>query len=332
MFKKILACVMSTVLTAGTFMSFAAAAADTAEFPPVLTINDFYPDMTYKDYVVKDTITVFDLVKIKRSLAKGSKKYTADSYNFIRDYLLGITDGRIKNATMVVVSFDTGDYSLDGYKDNLKQIDTKMRYPGSKISMPYCGLVREGSSHNGWDFEGVTYKQGAEFIIPDHNVTFTPHWYNYHKLTYLTGDYDDVIGSNMATVQVTEGTYFDLADNSRFSRKGYTIKGWKCSLDGKTYGPYERYLIPDTDVTFTAVWEPASVEISISAGNGKPLEKISASGKTGEKFVLPECTFKNGDKTFDGWNYDGTVYQPGESFIVPALLKGSRVVVVATWK
>ena len=333
MLKKLIVCAVSAVIAAASFTSFAVTAEDTVEEKPkvAISIHDHYPDMTYTDYVTGDNITVFDLIRIKRSLAAEDGEYSAESYKFIRDYLLRITDGRSKYAQKVAVSYETDGCSLEAYS-NLKDIDTRYVYIGSTISMPFCGLKREGSSHNGWDFEGETYKQGATFVVPDHNVTFTPHWFNYHKLTYLTGDYDDVLGSNMATVQVTEGTYFDLADKSRFSRLGYTITGWECSLDGKIYGPYERYLIPDTDVTFTAVWEPASVEISLSAGNGKSIDKIKASGKTGEEFVLPECTFTNGDKTFAGWDYDGTIYQPGESFKVPPLMKGSRVVIVATWE
>ena len=333
MLKKILACVLSAVITAGSMISFTASALETEEQEEtkVMTINDYYPDMTYSDYVTGNGFSVLDLIRVKRSLAAQDGEYSADCMNFIRDFLLNITDGRVKNAVKVAVIFETDGCSLESYGDNAKLINTKLCYPGGKISMPYCGLQREGSNHNGWDYEGVTYKQGTDFIVPDHNVTFTPHWFNYHKLTYLAGDYEGILGSTMSTVQVTEGTYFDLADKSRFSRKGYTIAGWECSLDGKIYGPYERYLIPEEDITFTAVWEPATVDISLSANNGNPLEKIADTGKTGEQYVLPECTFTNGDKTFAGWSYNDTVYQPGESFEVPALMKGSRVVVIALW-
>lgn len=321
---------MSAVIAASSFVSYVSAAEGTDRLPKI-SIHDHYPDMTYSDYVTGEGITVFDLIKIKRSVAADDGRYSADSLEFIRDYLIGITNGESKYAQKVSVTYDTTGYSLEGYSDP-SQVDTKFYYIGTKIKMPFSGLKRENSSHNGWDYEGETYKQGATFVVPDHDVTFTPHWYNYYILTYLTGDYDDVLGSRMATVQVTEGTYFDLADKSRFSRKGYTIVGWVCSLDGKTYGPYDRYLIPGEDITFTAVWEPASVEISISANNGDILDKISTSAKTGEKFVLPECEFKNEGKTFAGWNYNGTIYQPGDSFEIPALTKGSRVVIVATWK
>lgn len=332
MLKRILGCVMSAVIAAASFASFTVSAEDTGTATPKvkISIHDHYPDMSYSDYVTGEGITVFDLIRIKRSLAAKDGKYSADCYNFIHDYLLGITNGESKFKQKVAIVFDTEGYSLEGYSDPT-MIDTKFIYVGSKLSMPFCGLTREGSSHNGWDYEGETYKQGATFIVPDHNVTFTPHWFNYHKLTYLAGDYEGVLGSKMATVQVTEGTYFDLADKSRFSRKGYTIVGWECNLDGKIYGPYERYLIPETDVEFTAVWEPASVEISISANNGNALDKISTSAKTGEQFVLPECEFVNEGKTFAGWNYNGTVYQPDDSFEIPPLMKGSRIVIVATW-
>lgn len=327
MFKKLLIFAVSAVVAAASFVSFSASAAETKA---AISIHDHYPDMTYSDYVTGDSLTVFDLIRVKRSLVAKDGKYSADSLNFIRDYLIRITNGKSKFNKKVAVIYDTTGYSLEGYP-NPQDIETKYYYVGTTIKMPFSGLTREGSSHNGWEYEGVTYKQGESFVVPDHTVILTPHWFNYHKLTYLAGDYDDILGNRMATVQVTEGTYFDLADKSRFSRKGYTIVGWKCSYDDKIYGPYERFLIPETDIEFTAVWEPATVEVSISANNGNTLDKIISSGKTGEPFILPECTFTNGDKTFAGWNYNGTIYQAGESFEIPALTKGSRVVIVATW-
>ena len=149
MLKKILASVMSAVIAAASFVSFTASAEEgETDTPKVkISIHDHYPDMTYTDYVTGDGITVFDLIRIKRSLAAEDGKYSADSYTFIHDYLLGITNGRSKYKQKVVVSFETEGCSLDGYSD-LKMIDTKYIYSGSNLSMPFCGLKKEGSSHN----------------------------------------------------------------------------------------------------------------------------------------------------------------------------------------
>ncbi|MGN0613561.1 MAG: InlB B-repeat-containing protein, partial [Porcipelethomonas sp.] len=234
-------------------------------------------------------------------------------------------------AKQVVVRFDTLGLPLDTYS-NPGVLDTRLIYVGTTITIPQHTLQKEGSSHGGWFYNGVNYKDGEKFVVPDENVTFTPYWFNYHVLTYKAGDFDDIVGQTTATVQVTEGTGYDLADSSRFTRPGYNLVGWQCSLDDKVYGTLERYTVPDSDVTFTAVWSPALMEITISANNGVTTDKITDYAYAGDEYVLPECTFTNGEKTFSGWKYNNVVYMPGDTITVPALLKGQRVVIVAYWK
>lgn len=289
------------------------------------------PEEHYEDYVIEERATAFDLIKIKRSIAEEDGKYTMDDYEYVRDFLLRYHDGKKRYAKKVIVDFDTQGYSFAGYSEP-QVLDPVFAVPGLSIRIPQHTLEKENCNHGGWYYNGRNYRQGEEFVVPEEGATFTPYWFVYHVVTYLAGDYDDVIGQTMSTVQATEGLGFDLADSSRFSRKGYKIVGWECSDDGEIYGTSARYTVPENDVSFTAIWKPLTYEISITAANGNSSDKILSSGSTGEEFVFPECTFTNGEKEFAGWNYDGTVYQAGDTMEIPALLKGSRIVIAATWK
>ena len=58
---------------------------------------------------------------------------------------------------------------------------------------------------------------------------------------------------------------------------------------------------------------PAAPAVEVSG------ETPSVSGAIGEAVVLPECGYSCEGFTFGGWTYDGTTYQPGETFtILPA--------------
>ena len=295
--------------------------------------QEYVYDNSYTDYVMGDSVSVFDLIRIKRDIINSGGLYNRGQLNIISDFLIKLSDGVSKRyAKNVVISFDTQGLPRDSYRDP-SVLDPVIVSAGSSFTkIPVSALVKENSLHNGWDYNGITYKQGQSFPVPYENVTFTPHWFNYHLLTYNAGDYDDIVGIKTTTVQVTEGTNFDLADSTRFSRKGYSIVGWECSLDGKVYGINSKYIIPESDVVFNAVWKAAMVDISLSANNGNVVDKIADKAETGSEYILPDCTFENGDKTFIGWKYDGNIYQPGESFTVPALLKGAKVVVTAQWQ
>lgn len=319
MLKKMLSCVISAAVVFGGSASLSIASAD-----------DIYEEYT-QEYVYNNQMTVFDYVKSKRSILAEDGEYDLEGCKFIREFLLKRSDGKKFYEKKVAVSFDIQGLPTDNYADP-GVIDTKIVYPGSTIKIPSHSLQMEGCSHGGWWYDGKNYIVGETFEVPNENVVFTPYWFVYHTLTYSAGDYDDIVGQTTATVRVTEGTSFDLADSSRFSRLGYTLSGWECSLDGNIYGVNEKYIIPESDITFTAVWKPSLVTINISANNGNSKDKISDSAYTGDEYILPECSFTNNEKTFIGWKYKGNIYQAGESITIPALLKGEKVTITAQWE
>ncbi len=319
MLKKIASFIFSAaVAVSGCFASTAVSAAE---------INE---SAVYTDYITEGHMNVYDLLKVKRSLAANDGRYTADNYDYILKFLVGLFDGEHEYAKKVVISYDTEGATREHYSDP-SVIDPIFKAVGTTLSFPQHSLEKPGATHAGWLYDGVSYKQKETMIVPDHNITIKPFWHYYHTITYLAGDYDDLIGQDMSLSSGIEGYGVDLADSTKFSRKGYTLSGWECDLGGKTYGISARYTVPDTDVTFTAVWTPATVEINISANNGNSLDKITLKLKTGEELILPECEFENPGKTFTGWNYSGTIYQPGDSIIIPALIKGQKGSISAKW-
>ncbi len=190
-------------------------------------------------------------------------------------------------AKKVSISYDTEGCDMTSYL-NPEVLDTIERYSGTSIIIPQASLKKEKAlyTEDGCTMERFI-KPESIFTVPETDVLFVPYWYSNHVITYYAGDYDDIVGNKYATVSCTAGTNYDIAASSRFSRKGYKITGWLCSYDGLIYGPNSKYLVPDSDVTFTAIWQAAPAEISISANNGNYNDRYTVTGICGEEFVLP---------------------------------------------
>lgn len=274
--------------------------------------------------------TVFEAIRIRRDLLAGGGKYTLEDYRNVAKFLVNKSVLSIKYFTL---SYDTQGYDTSAYKD-LSILESKKIPYKSEWGIVQAHLLRDGYVNSGWmsSYDGKVYNEGDTFEMPDCDVVMTPVWLKRSKISYTAGDYDDIIGNNTSYVMSAENAKYFIADSKRFSRKGYTITGWISSYDGKEYKPGDPFTVPAEDVTFEAVWSPATYDVNISANNGNKNDKITMSAVYNEEFVLPECEFTNEGKTFAGWKYNKVIYQPGESFIVPAMLTGSKIVVVATWQ
>lgn len=281
------------------------------------------------EYVIDDNISVFDLILIRRSIMNGEDIYTVDDINEMLDFLT--KKGNMGFTKTVTISYDTEGADTSGYVDP-SVLDSVKCYAGSKYKVENPTLIKDGCIHGGWSYDGKVYSGGDWFEVPENNVVFTPFWYVNYSITFSAGDYNDINGIKTFSASVPGGTKYDLPASSRFSRDGYRIIGWKCIQDGKTYSVGEKYIMPNQNVDFEAVWQASDVTIVLSAGNGKYSDRLTITSKCGEDFVFPECEFTNGSKTFKGWNYDGTIYQPGDVVKVPALASGLNMTIVGTWK
>lgn len=285
------------------------------------------PASAEQEYVYNNTATVFDLINIRRSLMNVDGEYTVSNYNTTLNFLL---KKKAVSTKKVTVSYDTEGSDASAFSDS-SVLDSFECTSGSIITVAPSGLKKDGYYHSGWVYDGKVYTTGDKFVVPDNDVIFTPFWYNSNVIKYYAGDYDDIVGQSTASFNATEGSAITLADSSRFSRKGYRISGWLCDYDGLIYGTVSSYLVPEADVTFTAVWKPASYSIRISANNGNSSDRYTLTATYGEEYIFPECEFENGTKTFAGWQYEDQVYQPGDSIIFPPLISGESIIIVATW-
>lgn len=232
--------------------------------------------------------------------------------------------------------FHTVIYSaiVDGEERNLdNEIIPKQNLLKNRVvSTSMASIQRNDALQHGWTDGTNVFLSQNKFIMPDHDVTMVPVWGFYHTIRYYAGDnVSNMISESEASYNQPATYPRDLADESRFSRKGYTITGWECDVDGQIYPLGYYYMMPDSDVTMTAVWAPIRYQILFKANTGNKNDNLKVPGYTDEYIVAPEMNAARNGYTFTGWSYESKIYQPGDEMLVLGATPGLGISAEAVW-
>lgn len=159
--------------------------------------------------------------------------------------------------------------------------------------------------------------------------------FTYCKVTYLAGNVENINGSSEAIFNKIINTSFTTADSSRFSRNGYVIDSWTLASTGEKVGAGTSYFMPNYDITFIANWVPATYSVTFTGKGGKTASgssNIYSEATYGTVITLPENEFVYGSYSFAGWKYDNVLYNPGDSFEIPAIASGKKIIFAAVWE
>ncbi|MBQ8297582.1 MAG: InlB B-repeat-containing protein [Ruminococcus sp.] len=203
-------------------------------------------------------------------------------------------------------------------------------HPGSAIQVCTATVMRDGYTQIGWRYNDLALDSSKKFIMPENDVVFEPNWHQNFHVHYEAGDVDRINGTASYVFTKYEGLTFDLADSSRLSRSGFTLSGWLSDLDGQVYKTGAQFTMPSSDVHFTAVWTPKTYTVVFKVNNGTS-STIKLSGETDTAIIAPECTYTKEGYVFAGWDYNGTIYQPGDEFIIPGALPGLGIQLTGVW-
>lgn len=222
---------------------------------------------------------------------------------------------------------DLGSFSKDG-----RLPDYKVK-PGELVEISLNVFYHPTDSYTqiGWVYDGKAYLGQQKIIMPDHDIELTPSWHKYRKFSYSVGDVDRVLGVVSQELERVAGFQTELAEASRFSRIGFYNVGWHCSADDKIYKPEAYYTMPDEDVVFTAVWEPINYTLVFRPEPYGEEHFIRIDGKTDTTVVCPEVNMTKPGYKFGGWDYKGTIYQPGEEFPIYGEISGLGIPLEGVW-
>ncbi len=202
---------------------------------------------------------------------------------------------------------------------------------GTLVEIPMNVFPREGYTQRGWT-DGTHLFAGQQYIIiNDEDITLEPNWCKKYKLTYTVGDADRINGAVKQEYEVMETGDVNLQSSDRFSRNGFTIKGWHCETDGKDYSCDQKFTMPSNDVVMTPIWNPINYTVVFFAETGSGSDDIRIKGKTDTTITVPECAAAKEGYTFGGWKIEDKIYQPGDEFLIVGAKPGIGISFKAVW-
>ncbi len=164
--------------------------------------------------------------------------------------------------------------------------------------------------------------------------TFPVNAATYSTVYYSAGDHENMVSATEFSIAIPQGSSFELSESTRFSRKGYELIGWYINTTDEYIGCGAPYVMPTYDLYVDAVWEALEYSVGFAGLGGTTASgesNIYIDGTYGVPMTLPENPFTKEGYIFSGWKYDGVVYQEGDTFEIPALTVGLKVVLSAVW-
>lgn len=188
---------------------------------------------------------------------------------------------------------------------------------GNQFVIPPNQYTWDNHTFIGWNDGNKTYQPGETYTMPGRNVVFTAQWrQDTYTITFAPGD--GATGQVPDARQLEPTAVTRLPNENTLTKSGYTFEGWLCSSDNKTYKVGDEFTMPESDVTFTAVWKENDKPAPSPGGNGSgsggvtsyPVtvnapangtvsadKKSAASGATVTITVTPETGYKVGSVT-----------------------------------
>ncbi|MBQ7702685.1 MAG: InlB B-repeat-containing protein, partial [Candidatus Methanomethylophilaceae archaeon] len=180
--------------------------------------------------------------------------------------------------------------------------------------------TKEGHVFVGWEYQHVTYKPGDSIRMLAEDMILVAVWSNLYNIVY---DVDG--GSAKAPVQdpLVSGVTFRLKEYTGL-KFGYQFGGWE--YNGKVYPPGTVLIVGKSDILLIAVWKTLhEVVYNIDGGSGDaPEPKVLMEG---DEFTVSSYSGTKDGFKFDGWLFDGKVYQPNDTIVM-----GTKdIVLLANW-
>ena len=167
------------------------------------------------------------------------------------------------------VSFDIGDGTGDVPK-------TMKALPAETVTLPTGeGLSLTDHVFDGWTDGTANYAAGADYVVPETNVTLTAIWIAKRFLTFTL---DGGEGEIPMTIKDVPNAMVTLPHGDGLRKAKHTFIGWSNGM--QTYDAGAEYVVTDSSVVFTAVWAAnnlvAPVISSADVANGGTIETANA--------------------------------------------------------
>jgi len=124
------------------------------------------------------------------------------------------------------------------------------------------GFVREDHVFAGWNDGAAVYAAGADYVVPDGDVTLTAVWTRKTFVSFAVGG-EGVEGALPVVAKELTGGIVVLPSGEGLHRANYTFAGWSDGM--AVYAAGADYVVPDGDISLTAVWTANTLSAPVIA-------------------------------------------------------------------
>ena len=173
-----------------------------------------------------------------------------------------------------------------------------------------------------------------KFPMPATDVTLTAVWEEIVPAAKANLTYVDTVSDGAAGAVETEVGTWVTVKAAPAAVDGKTFKGWKSNIGGTVYQPGDKFQMPATDVTLTAVWEeivPAvKHNVTYQYGIKTSVTTAPVEYEVGSIVRVMQKDPSETGYTFTGWrsSHEGRIYQRGDTFVMP----DTDVTLTAQWQ
>jgi len=187
-------------------------------------------------------------------------------------------------------------------------------------------VSRDGYTFLGWftSQTGGDEVTASTIVTTPNNHILYAHWSADEQTLYYDGNGADS-GVLPSETHLTDEV-FNLAANT-FTREGYLFVGWAISPTGTVaYMNQESFTMPPYSTTLYAVWGAIDYTVTFDPNGGVGTPTVRLYNHVGDTIPVINAPVRLG-YVFAGWLYNGTIYNPSQTFIMPA----HDVTLVAQW-
>lgn len=200
-------------------------------------------------------------------------------------------------------------FNADGGTNSPAKVSVKSN---TNYTIPKQVPTRINYIFTGWEYDGTVYQPGTDIQVINEDIELKAIW----DLKSVEITFNSNGGFNEPADETIEaGKPYTLPDDK--PTKNYSqFMGWKSSLDGKTYQPGSTLTLTDKSIEFVATWKTDEQLINFD-NNGGTSTLTTAKAEVNVDYTIPTTKPTKLGFNFIGWGYEGKVYQPGETIMIP---------------
>jgi len=256
--------------------------------------------------------------------------YVSDvNYTFSRNVVGG--NGLIVFSGKVIQPLSmtyTVTYNGNGSDGGVVPTDTTAYLVGDTVMVLAGTQTLTGHTFDGWEYNGTIYSVGSTIPMPASNIILTAQWLPIptYTVTYNgNGSDGGVVPTDTTAYQVGDIVTVQAGTQTL---TGHTFDGWE--YNGTIYSSGSTIPMPATNITLTAQWLPIPTYTVTYNGNGSDggvVPTDTTAYLVGDIVTVQAGTQTLTGHTFDGWEYNGTIYSVGSTIPMPA----TNIILTAQW-